>query len=509
MRKWFLSAVIFFVSIAAHATSFAIEQVTPSLDQVLSLDVKGVEVKEFLRILSLKSGYTIVPSRNIAARITLLVSEVTLKDILDVSAVAYDLAYEVEDDIITVLSAAEYEALYGHVFNEKRKFKSVKLQFADPASVVAVLNELKSDIGKVILDKDSGTLLLVDVPSKLTIMQQAIEEVDQALTTIIYDLNYMESITLKDHLATLLTPGVGRVIIDERNNKAIVYDLPERIAKIAKLLPVFDEKSREVAIEATILQLTPTARVQTGIQWEKVFANHDDLRLTGTFPVSPTLSSSGAISMGTLSDDRYTAVLEFLREYGNAKVLSSPRIVVLNNQEAKILVGTREVYVTQSLSQAKTTVTSESIEFIDVGVKLSVTPTINNEGFITMKIKPEVSSVRAEPFTTPSGTEVPIVDTSEAETVVKVKDGTMIMIAGLTKEEKSDATSGIPVLSQLPVVGALFGTRDKEHDIAQILVFITPRIIEGDRDYGKEPVSANRYEGVKRNVWKELKPNAQ
>ena len=131
--------------------------------------------------------------------------------------------------------------------------------------------------------------------------------------------------------------------------------------------------------------------------------------------------------MGTLTQDHYNIIINMISEYGKTKVLNRPRIVAVNREEAKILVGTREAYVTSSQSQGESSViTAESISFIDVGLKLVVVPTIGSDGFITMKIKPEVSSVK-EYLDTEAGSRVPIVKTAESETVVKVKDGSMLV----------------------------------------------------------------------------------
>jgi len=151
----------------------------------------------------------------------------------------------------------------------------------------------------------------------------------------------------------------------------------------------------------------------------------------------------------------------------------------VNNQEAKILVGTRDAYVTQTTTQSTNTVqVADQVQFVDVGVKLNVIPTIGKDGFITMKIKTEVSS--SEPLTL-NNTRIPIVSTSESDTVVKIKDGAMIMIAGLMKEEKSDTIQGIPVLSRLPLLGGLFGSRVSQNPKrTELVIFLTPHLISGD-----------------------------
>jgi general secretion pathway protein D len=154
--------------------------------------------------------------------------------------------------------------------------------------------------------------------------------------------------------------------------------------------------------------------------------------------------------------------------------------VAVNKEEAKILVGSREAYVTSSQSQGEsTTITAESVQFIDVGVKLVVVPTIGSDGFITMKIKPEVSSVR-ETLTTEAGSQIPIVSTSQSESVVKVKSGSTLVITGLMKQEDTDDSTGLPGLSRMPIIGSFFSTKKKENKRTELVIMITPTIISGE-----------------------------
>ncbi|MFH0828471.1 MAG: type II and III secretion system protein, partial [Candidatus Omnitrophota bacterium] len=255
-----------------------------------------------------------------------------------------------------------------------------------------------------------------------------------------------------------------------------------KIDEFKNLVDTFDVKALQVFIEAEIVQIVLNNQYQRGVDWEKVFSGSGprDLDLIGKFSITPELSAYQKVSVGKLSRDNFTAAMKMLKTYGDTKILSRPRIAVLNNKEAKIMVGAREAYVSQTLSQAETTtVTSESIQFIDVGVKLNVIPVINKDGFVTMSIKPEISTVR-ETITTSLGSRVPIVETSEAETSVTVKDGTMIMIAGLMREEKRDEVLGLPVLSAIPVIGSFFGSRGKQKKNTELVIFLTPHIISGE-----------------------------
>ena len=458
-------------------------------EERISLDLKGVDIIELLRTLSVKMGLTIVPSKSVVGRVNIFLNNLTFENALEVILVSQDLAAEKSGSIIKIMTAAEYERLYGKKYNEKRIIETIKLNYAKPATVFNAISQLKSDIGKVIADESTGTLLIIDIPEKVELIEKAIKELDQPLETEIFDLQYAKPADIKTQLTGVLTAGLGELYVDERSNKAVVSDLPDKMKKIRRMMKALDEPGQQVFIEAEIVQIELNKEYQRQINWEQILtqAALHGLTYGGTFPVTPSFTPTPALdtanlkmTIGTLSTDHYTSTLKILETYGKVKILSSPRIAVLNNQEAKVLVGTREAYITSTQSQADTTtITSESVQFIDVGVKLTLTPAINKDGFITLKIKPEVSSVKST-ITTETGSRVPIVSTAEATTVVKVKDGTMVMIAGLMEDIKRENILGIPILAKIPVLGGFFGSRADQNKRTELIVFVTPHIFVGD-----------------------------
>jgi len=455
----------------------------------ISLDLRGVELSELFRILSLKTGLTIVPTKEVSGRINIFLNNQTFEDALDIILVSQDLAYERKGDILYIMTAAEYEPLYGRRYNEKRTIKNLKLTYAQPATVFDALSQIKSEIGKVVVDKTSGTLILLDVPDKLALMEQTVRQLDQPPQTAIFDLKYAASKELKDKLSTAITDGPGQLVVDERSNKMIVSDLPEKMKRLERMVRAFDAEPLQVLIDAAIVEITLSEKFHRGVDWEKIFKEKlESIDMVTKFPVSETLSSSEKITVGIAPRDTFRGFLQLLKTYGDTKILSRPRIAAISGQEAKILVGSREAYVSQTLSQATgSTVTSESVQFIDVGVKLNVVPTVNADGFVTIKIKPEVSSVR-ETLKTSLGSAIPIVETSEAETVVKVKDGSMIMIGGLMKDDRRDSRNVTPGVEKVPVLRHMFGSRTVSSKKTELIIFLTPHIMRGDEAVpGTEP----------------------
>ncbi len=248
-------------------------------------------------------------------------------------------------------------------------------------------------------------------------------------------------------------------------------------------LKAFDQRSEEVLIEAKIVQIVLNDEHKMGINWEAIVSDYHDLRLNTDLNALSPADKSGRLSIGTISSDDYSVLLEALDTVGRTNVLSRARITTLNNEEAEILVGPTEPYgttTTTTLSAGPAT-TAKGVNFIEVGVKLYVTPTIHQDHLITMKIKPEVSSVTRN-IETGNNNTIPVAETSEAETetTVTVKDGITIVIGGLIKDEKIESVKKIPLLGDLPVVGGVFRSEEKSMKKTELVIFLTPTLISED-----------------------------
>jgi type II secretory pathway component GspD/PulD (secretin) len=139
--------------------------------------------------------------------------------------------------------------------------------------------------------------------------------------------------------------------------------------------------------------------------------------------------------------------------------------------------------VTTTTTTGQTTsTTAENVTFVDVGISLEVTPTINDDGYVTMKIKPEISNV-ARPLVTPTGNEIPIIDTTLAETSIMVKDGTTIIIGGLRQNKKNKTVNKLPIVGSIPLIGFLFRNTSENISRVELVVFITPYVITGDSTF--------------------------
>ena len=458
-----------------------------SVGKKISLEIKGMDIRDLLKILATRGNLNIVTGKNVRGKAEVFLKNVEVMDALEVILAANGLAYEKQGNIISVMTERDYELLYGEKSYNKKVTKTIRLRFARATEVGKSLNQIKTKIGKVIVNEDSNTLVLIDTPQSLENMETVAKNMDLPTETRTFVLNYAKAKDLEETIKQSLSNGIGTVKIDERMNKIMVTDLPHKMKYISKLISDFDEKDKTVLIEAKIIQITLSKDKSYGVNWNAVFAGVDSV-ISSDVAVNLPAGVSSWPNIFTYTRANGTAkdgtkvILKMLERLGKTNVLSTPRITVVNNQEAKVLVGTKEAYVTSTITQSdSTTSTADNVQFVDVGVSLSVTPTINEDGYINMKIKPEVSSApNSLELTNADGsvrTSVPIVTTSEAETQLLVKDGTTIIMAGLMKDTRTDNRENIPLLGDIPLLGHFFRSKGKGNEKTELVIFLTPYII--------------------------------
>lgn len=485
--------IFIFLILSLLVTNFCLAEQGFQKDKI-SLDIKGMDVVDVLKMLSTRSGMNIVVGKNVTGKVTLFLKNVDLWDAFEIVLLASDLAYEKKGDIINVMTQRDYELHYGERFQDKKQAKIMQLKYSKAADISKALNQIKTNIGRVVIDEGSNTIALIDTPEKIKEMEDFIKTTDLPLATRIFSLNYAQADKIQSKLQEAITKGVGSIKIDERTNKIVITDYPEKLDEIEKIITAFDEKTPQVLIDAQIVEINPKKdQFSMGVDWD--YWIKKNFRLAASFPAValsdattiPDILSVGvaAISSTTLSSQpgQYKSLVDMLQVIGETKILSSPRIMTLNNQEAKILVGTKDAYITSTTSQGGTgtTVTSQAVNFVDVGIKLYVTPTINRDGFVIMKIKPEISSsVRTNITSEGQVTQIPIVTTSESETSVMVKDGTTIIIAGLKKDQQIKEVRKIPFLGDIPLLGYAFRNTRNETIQTELVIFLTPHIVSGE-----------------------------
>jgi len=494
------------------------------LSQTITLDLRDMDVVDALKFLATKTGINVVTTKTVSGRVSLTVQDVLIKDVFDIMLRSNGLAFVKQGAIYYVMTETEYKAFYGVNFSDMRQVKVFRLKYAIPEQAFSLLDAIKSEIGRVLVDPESGNVLIMDTQAKIAQMKKALEEFEKQNLVRVFPLKYAKAKEVEEILKTQIdAKKLGSVKADERNNQVVVQTLPERMQAIEALVAKLDRQTKEVLIDTRIIKVKLSDQADRGIEWEGLANISEKFGLTylgsypfsvvqpatapwqsrlqfyngnltgndiGGYPFSGTTSSYSSsvprapgekMHIGILTGKRdLDFLVNYLETLGNARMLSNPKIVAINNQEAKIHIGERQAYVTTTTTasgQGPSTV-SEEVQFVDVGIQFSVTPNINDDGFVTMKIKPEISSVSGT-LITATNNRIPIIDTSTTETTVMVKDGTTLIVGGMRKEEKSSGSEGIPFLGQLPFIGNVFKTATAKTERVELVVLLTPHIISG------------------------------
>ena len=275
------------------------------------------------------------------------------------------------------------------------------------------------------------------------------------------------------------TANEVRVIADKDTNSLLIVATPGDYEVIEDALKKLDVVRRQVLVEVLLAEVTLTDGLEFGIDWFISARNNTSgtLNTMGTLPSSRTgtVAGFGGLQLIQLTGDEIRAVLRTLGTDGKTKVVAAPQVMVLDNEKAEIKIGDRISVQTQSQTGVNTgTGVLNSFQYLETGVLLAVTPRINSGGMVTLEINQEVSQAKAP---TGAGNPNPDVGTRSAKTSVVVGSGESIVLGGLIREENTRTSSGVPILSKIPVLGALFGFQTLDIARTELVMVVTPKIV--------------------------------
>ncbi len=267
-----------------------------------------------------------------------------------------------------------------------------------------------------------------------------------------------------------ITPLIGRKLV-------VVEDLPGYVDRIEKLLEQLDIPPKQVMIEARILEVTLDESERFGIDWKKIFGS--PANVSGSFGTSGLAAGTPAApSQGfffNLVNRNLTAYFDALATAGRVRTLSTPKLLALENQESKVIIGDSTGYkVTTTINL----VTTESIQFLESGVILRVVASVDQRGRVQLRVQPEVSTASLL-----AG--IPSKRSTQVTTELICEDGQSIFIGGLMRARSNTERDGVPVLRDVPVIGNLFTSSSEVTATAETVVIITPYIIRQPQDAAK------------------------
>ena len=432
------------ILIAASWVS-AVEAVKPELlspvqqrmQQEISIDFKDTLIDDVLMIMAKQADVDIIKSPKVVGSVTATLTDVPLAEALTSILEAHGYAYVTTDNIIRVVPKDE-------IFEVREKLVSrvFRITYANVKDVEQALRQFISDQGAISANPGTSNIIVTDTESKVKAINTFIEEIDRITPQIlvsaqIYDVTSSDNLDLGVKWQAGTTTSFGQPTTDQL--------LGNDFGTVGNIVG----------------GITDTA---IGSAFNSGINNAD---------------TSGLLRVGVLNDSvSIDAAVFAAQDDVRAKLLANPRVLVLDNEQAEIKIVEEIPYqqLTQSTEGGQGVGTTE---FRDVGVELRVTPHLTREGLIHLTLNPKFSTITGSVNIVSGGDNIPqpVVATRETTTTALIKDKETVVIGGLKKQDKIQETSKIPLLGDLPLLGALFRFEGESTTNSELVVFITPYIV--------------------------------
>jgi type II secretory pathway component GspD/PulD (secretin) len=480
MKKIFKTAIVFavfslLVPLALlNAETLPIPGGPAPKEPMISLDFQDAGLKDVLKIFSIQSGLNFIASEGVQDRkLTLYMDSVPLSQAMDKIFKANNLSYDLDRDAGIFIVKD-----WGKVTTET----ITKVFYLKHATVSS--SSLKSEM--------SNQLTSTDVSFSTGSTSSSSSSSGSSGGTGKYGSEQDAGITKA--IKKLLSKE-GSIIEDFRTNSLVITDTPVRMAVITQVIAALDVPVPQVLLEVEMLDVSKNVVDKLGFSY-------------GTSPFTAVLTGAtaatgfpygswskifspgqGSLAINSPAANAYSVTLDYLRNQTDTKFLARPKILTLSNETAEIRIATNEAIGVTTTTEASTATTNATPERSETGVILRVTPQVNQDtGEITMFVYPKVSEATAGNSFTSAGATYQFRDPEERSTksMVRIRDGDTVVLGGLIRNEFLNQRSGLPVLQDIPLIGALFrhtgGTSSSpdKNKQRELLVFITPRIVKDD-----------------------------
>jgi type II secretory pathway component GspD/PulD (secretin) len=430
----------------------------------VSIDVRDANLSDVIALLAAESGKNIVADGSLKPdKITLHLTNVSFEDALSVLVHSRDLSVRREGDILIIGTNLVMNRRYGGAGDDLSTQTAVlPLRHAKAEEVARSMIDALSAGTVVVPDKRTGSIIVTGDSATVSRARSLVAALDTARFGInggssahAFQLRYLRPSEVIAQLKDVLPDG--SYVADDRQNAIVVTGNPEVQETAQAFLVSVDVAAPQVMFEVKVADLQPqNDQSNVGIEW-------GGLDLTGkVFPGGSTYAfTKNAVAVN--------ATLNAMVTNGHATILATPKLVTLNNREADLLIGQTYPVV---FYDAK--IGGQQVQFVDIGVKLRLTPTIGSDGSVTAEMHPEYSAIQS--FV--DG--YPVLANRKVDSVLRVNDGQTIVLGGLLRDIDSDTVTKVPGLSDIPVFGQLFRNRTHSRERDEVVFLITPHILRGN-----------------------------
>ena len=467
----FLNFILFIVlagqPLFSQSTEAPIPSATPGLPveaaetmqdaSTISLDFKEADINTVLRVMSLKSRVNIVAGPEVQGTVTIRLENVPWEKALDVVLRTYGYVYERDGNIIRVTTRENMAA-------EPVITQTFVLNYSKAAEIQTAVQDILTERGRVKVAERTNTIVITDIPTNLYTISEIIKKLDKITPQAFIDSKIVNtSVGVTENLGIQWQTGGTSNNLGSLTGSSRPLTFPF----------VTDTEAEQESLLPFIRQFTPIGAATTA-------PNPSDLR---AFPRPAATVSGNTFTFGSLNFSSFSAVLQMLKSRANTKVVSNPRIVVLNNQTAKVHVGDNVPLPTFETNQTtgRLVVSGFNYDQLETGVTMEVTPHINSEEEILVDLVPTVSS-RGETISFNTDLSAPIIAETTATTQVLIRSGETIAIGGLLTDSSQIDEAKVPGLSSVPIFGKLFRSKRQTagsgNAKVETLFFVTVSLVD-------------------------------
>jgi general secretion pathway protein D len=369
--------------------------------------------------------------------------------------------------------------------------RAYALVHVDAEGLSPTVEALLTEAGRLSVDPRSNTLIIQDRPDRLDRIGDVVMLLDQELQTRSWVVDYADPVEVANNIAEMVPEAMGSIVVNESIHQITVTATPYRLEDIDKRITAWDEKRRQVQIEAYLATVSRNIVRDLGINWRYATTLHGDplAMAVGSLTNLPTAGgddndddeSTGGGSRVAFNGSHLDAVVRILNTSNDATILAHPRITVQDGEEASFENTTSVPFASSTMvfnDNSNFANSNTTIDFIDVGTVLRVIPRISSEDSVLLNLEAEDSTfVSVEVFANGEVNTLPQKTQNRAETQVLVRDSETIVLGGLRTSNLTDTVDRIPILGEIPFIGRAFRTTGKDHQDRELLIFLTPTII--------------------------------
>lgn len=440
-------------------------------ERLYSFSLRDADIREVLMAISKQTSFNIVVDPKVKGTVTVDLKNVTMTEALDTLTDLLGLTYTIKQSIVRVFEPVAETRIFS--------LQYVNLKRTGGSSTTASIG---TSGGGIVSGTTTGTTAGTTGAAGGGTGSTSVS------TSTATDL----WTDIEAGLRKILSP-TGTMVVDKQSGSIFVTDLPKYLDRVASFLEsVEGSVQRQVLIEARIVEVALTGEYKFGIDWGAIA---QAAALRGASTISPTrilaqrLSPGvGDFQIGVTSTD-FATLLDVVSRQGELNVLSSPKLATVNNQTAVIRAGTDDVFFETRVQETVSgvgalgqtqTIRTVTPRTVTIGVVLGITPQIAPDGYVVLHIHPTVTEKTGD-ARSPNGDTFPILDVREADMVVRARDGQVVVIGGLMQDKKNDSDSKVPLLGDLPGIGRLFRSTNQEVKKTELVVLLSATVMIGKK----------------------------